>query len=62
MSGQVSTILEPLADAIDDLDLPVDSGALTEAFAVADRLNAKLLEAVGSMTPPSCGATTAPPP
>jgi Domain of unknown function (DUF222) len=47
VSGQVSAILEPLADAIDDLDLPVDSGVLTEAFALADRLNAKLLEAVG---------------
>jgi len=47
MSGQVSTILEPLAHAIDDLDLPLDSGVLTEAFALMDRLNAKLLAAVG---------------
>ncbi len=47
MSGQVSSILEPLADAIDRLDLPVDSVVLTEAFALVDRLNAKLLAAVG---------------
>jgi hypothetical protein len=47
MSGQVSSILEGLAQAIDDLDLPVDSGVLTEAFALADRFNAKLLAAVG---------------
>jgi hypothetical protein len=47
MSGQVSTILEGLAQAIDDLDLTVDSGVLTEAFALIDRLNAKLLAAVG---------------
>ena len=46
MSGQVST-LEGLAAAIDHLDLPVDSAVLTEAFALADRLNAKLLAAVG---------------
>jgi Domain of unknown function (DUF222) len=46
MSGQVSAILEPLADAIDYLDLPVESAALTEAFALADRFNAKLLAAV----------------
>jgi hypothetical protein len=30
MSGQVSAILEPLADAIDYLDLPVESAALTK--------------------------------
>jgi hypothetical protein len=47
MSGQVSSILEGLARAVDDLDLPVDSGVLTEAFALVDRLNAKLLAAVG---------------
>jgi hypothetical protein len=47
MPGQVSNILEPLADAISDLDLPVDNVVLTEAFALADRLNAKLLAAVG---------------
>jgi Domain of unknown function (DUF222)/HNH endonuclease len=47
MSGQVSSILEPLADAIDDLDLPVDSGVLTEAFALMDQLKAELLVAVG---------------
>ncbi|MGH2473840.1 MAG: hypothetical protein ACRDIL_01135 [Candidatus Limnocylindrales bacterium] len=47
MSGQVSTILEPLADAIDALDLPIDGTVLTEASALADRLNAKLLAAVG---------------
>jgi Domain of unknown function (DUF222) len=47
MSGQVSTTLERLAQAIDRLDLPVDRGMLSEAFALADRLNAKLLAAVG---------------
>ncbi len=47
MSRQVSSILEPLAGAIDDLDLPVDPTVLTEAFALADRLNAKLLAAIG---------------
>jgi hypothetical protein len=47
MSGQVSSTLEALADAVDDLDLPVDNAVLTEAFALADRLNAKLLAAVG---------------
>jgi hypothetical protein len=46
MSGQVSSILEDLAQAIDNLDLPIDSAVLTEAFALADRLNAKLLGAV----------------
>jgi hypothetical protein len=47
MSGQVSGVLDPLADAIDNLDLPVDGRTLTDAFALADRLNAKLLAAVG---------------
>jgi len=47
MSGQVSRTLEALADAIDALDLPVDSVVLAEAFALADRLNAKLTAAVG---------------
>jgi hypothetical protein len=47
MSEQVSSILEPLADAIDALDLPTDGTVLAEAFALADRLNAKLLAAVG---------------
>ena len=47
MSGQVNSTLQPLADAIDDLDLPIDSTLLVEAFALVDRLNAKLLAAVG---------------
>jgi hypothetical protein len=47
MSGQVSTTLEGLAHAIDRLDLPIDGAVLTEAFALADRLNAELLAAVG---------------
>jgi hypothetical protein len=47
MPGQVSSILEPLAGAIEDLNLPTDGVVLTEAFALADRLNAKLLAAVG---------------
>jgi hypothetical protein len=62
MSGQVSSTLERLAGAIDELELPVDGPVLAQAFALADRLNAKLLVAVGGMTPPNCGATTAPPP
>jgi hypothetical protein len=47
MSEQVSSILERLADAIDQLDLPADGSVLTEVFALADRLNAKLVAAVG---------------
>jgi Domain of unknown function (DUF222) len=47
MSRQVSSTLEGLASAIDHLELPVDSGVLTDAFTLADRLNAKLLAAVG---------------
>jgi hypothetical protein len=47
MPRQVSSILEPLANAIDDLDLSTDGVVLTEAFVLADRLNAKLLAAVG---------------
>jgi Domain of unknown function (DUF222) len=47
MSGQVSRTLEPLADAIDRLDLPADGAVLAEAFRFMDRLNAKLLAAVG---------------
>jgi hypothetical protein len=47
MPGQVSSILEPLAHAVDNLDLPIDPTVLIEAFALADRLNAKLLAAVG---------------
>jgi hypothetical protein len=47
MSQQVSAVLQPLAGAIDRLDLPVDNDVLAEAFALADRLNAKLLAAVG---------------
>jgi Domain of unknown function (DUF222) len=47
MSRQVSSTLEQLTRAIDDLDLPTDGTVLTEAFALADRLNAKLLAAVG---------------
>jgi Domain of unknown function (DUF222) len=47
MFPQVSAVLQPLADAIDRLDLPVDNDLLAEAFALADRLNAKLIAAVG---------------
>jgi hypothetical protein len=47
MSRQVSSTLEGLASAIDHLELPVDSGVLTDTFTLADRLNAKLLAAVG---------------
>ncbi|MGH9112066.1 MAG: hypothetical protein ACRDZN_07200, partial [Acidimicrobiales bacterium] len=47
MSGQASSVLEPLAQAIDNLDLPVDSAVLADAYALADRLNAKLTAAVG---------------
>ena len=47
MSGQVSSTLEALGAAIDELDLPVDGAVLAEAFALADRLDAKLLAAVG---------------
>ncbi|MGH9250391.1 MAG: hypothetical protein ACRD0W_12840, partial [Acidimicrobiales bacterium] len=47
MSGQVSATLEPLAEAIDDLELPTDNSVLMEAFTLADRLNAKLVAAVG---------------
>jgi Domain of unknown function (DUF222) len=46
VSRQVNSALQPLADAIDNLDLPIDSVVLTEAFALVDRLNAKLLAAV----------------
>ena len=47
VSPQVSPILQPLADAIDGLDLPVDNDLLAQAFTLADRLNAKLVAAVG---------------
>jgi hypothetical protein len=47
MSGQVSRTLEGLAQAVEVLELPIDSHVLTEAFSLADRLNAKLLAAVG---------------
>jgi Domain of unknown function (DUF222) len=47
MSGQVSHTLQPLADAIDNLDLSIDNLTLSEAFALAERLNAKLVVAVG---------------
>jgi hypothetical protein len=47
MSRQVSRILEPLAEAIDHLELPMDNGVLIEVFALVDRLNAKLLTLVG---------------
>ncbi len=47
MSRQLNGILEPLAEAIDHLELPIDNVVLTEAFALFDRLNAKLLAVVG---------------
>jgi hypothetical protein len=47
VSGQVSSVIQRLARVIDELELPVDGGVLTEAFALIDRLNAKLLAAVG---------------
>jgi Domain of unknown function (DUF222) len=47
MPRQVSGTLEDLAHAIDNLHLPVDSGVLTEAFTLMDRLNAALLGAAG---------------
>src|SRR5829696_963254 len=47
MSQQVSGGIQPLADAIDGLDLPVDNDLLAEAFSLADRLHAKLVAAVG---------------
>jgi hypothetical protein len=47
VSGQVSRVLERRAGAIDELELPVDGPVLAQAFALADRLNAKLLAAVG---------------
>ncbi len=62
MSGQVSNILQPLADAIDDLDLPIDNVVLREAFALADRLDAKRVAAVGDHDAAETWVTTAPPP
>jgi Domain of unknown function (DUF222) len=47
VTKQVSCILEPLAEAINHLDLPADGAMLTRAFALADRLNARLVAAVG---------------
>jgi Domain of unknown function (DUF222) len=47
MSGQVNAALEPLVEAIDNLDLPIDNSVLMQAFGLADRLNAKLVAAVG---------------
>src|ERR671919_2164385 len=47
MSPQVSATLQPLADAIDGLDLPVNNNLLAQAFGLADRLHAKLVAAVG---------------
>jgi hypothetical protein len=46
MSEQVSGFLKPLAEAIDELDLPVEGSVLVEVFALADRLNAKVLGSV----------------
>ncbi|HET6921471.1 MAG TPA: DUF222 domain-containing protein [Jiangellaceae bacterium] len=36
-----------MAEAIGNLDLPIDNSVLMQAFALADRLNAKLVAAVG---------------
>jgi Domain of unknown function (DUF222) len=47
MSRQVNATLERLAEAIDHLDLPIDNSVLMQVFALADRLNAKLVAAVG---------------
>jgi hypothetical protein len=47
MSGEVSAVLEPLRAAIDGLDLPMDGRVLAEAFALTDRLQARLTAAVG---------------
>ena len=39
-------MFEGLAEAIDGLEIPVDGDALAEVFALRDRLDAKLAEAV----------------
>ncbi|MGH9230791.1 MAG: hypothetical protein ACRD07_19025 [Acidimicrobiales bacterium] len=62
MLEQVSSILEPLNEAIDNLDLRVDNSVLIEAFALADRLNANCSTRSVTTTSPRCGAPTAPPP
>lgn len=62
MPGQVNSILEPLADAIARLDLPIDSVVLTEAFALVDQLNAKLWAAVGEHDAAELWRNDAPPP
>ena len=62
MSRQVSSILEPLAQAIDRLDLHVDNTVLADAFALADRLTPSSSPPSVNTTWRSCGATTAPRP
>ena len=41
-------MLEQLADAIDEVEIPLDRAALIEAFRLRDRLDAKLSDAVGA--------------
>jgi hypothetical protein len=41
-------MFEPLMEAIDDWEIPVDGAALVAGFALLDRLAAKLAVAVGS--------------
>ncbi len=42
-----SVMFEALAEAIDEVEIPVDGDALVEAFALCDRLQAKLSAAAG---------------
>jgi hypothetical protein len=54
-------MFEELGDAIDGLDIPVDSDALVAVLALRDRLDARISDAVAATTVPDCGSSTAPP-
>ena len=43
----MSAVLEDLAVAIEDLDVPADRESLVEAIALRDRLDARIAVAVG---------------
>ncbi len=58
MYEQVSATLEA---AIEDLEIPADSAALKQSFALLDRFTAKVTTAVGAFDAPRSGATPAPP-
>lgn len=53
-------MFEALAEAVEELDIPVDRVALAQVIALRDRLDARIAGAAGAFDASTCGISTRP--